>query len=133
MWIWVCGPYASHGADQAQRAANLRAMNLAGLALFRRGHVPVLGANMALPLIAAAGTKDTAYDIRAPLSRALVERCDACLRMGGPSQGADQEVAYFVQAGKPVYRSLEDVPPPSSEEGRLEVPSVRAACLEEVC
>ena len=37
-------------------------------------------------------------------------RCDACLRIGGPSQGADDEVRRFEAAGKAVYRALADVP-----------------------
>jgi hypothetical protein len=45
-----------------------------------------------------------------PVSLALAERCDAVLRLGGPSQGADQEVARFRQAGKPVYLALKDIP-----------------------
>jgi len=45
-----------------------------------------------------------------PVSLALVERCDACLRIGGPSTGADDEVRRFESAGRPVYRSLEEVP-----------------------
>jgi hypothetical protein len=35
----------------------------------------------------------------------------ALLRLGGESQGADQEVARFAQAGKPVYYALTDIPP----------------------
>ena len=46
-----------------------------------------------------------------PLSLALAERCDAVLRIGGPSAGADAELARFRDAGKPVFRSVEDVPP----------------------
>jgi hypothetical protein len=109
MWVWVCGPYASQGADERQRAANLRAMNLAALAVFRRGHVPIIGANLALPIIAACGGDDAAYDIRRPLSLALIERCDACLRIGGPSTGADEEAERFRRLGKPVFRSVEEI------------------------
>jgi hypothetical protein len=114
MWIWICGPYASQGADVGQRAANLRAMNLVALEVFRRGHVPILGANRALPIIVAAGADDASYDIRRPLSLALIERCDACWRIGGPSTGADEEVAHFLSAGKAVYRSTDEVPPPGA-------------------
>jgi hypothetical protein len=45
-----------------------------------------------------------------PLSLRLVERCDACLRVGGPSQGADEEAARFRASGRPVYAALEEVP-----------------------
>ena len=45
----------------------------------------------------------------APMSLALVARCDACLRIGGASRGADDEVKLFEAAGKPVYRSLAEI------------------------
>jgi hypothetical protein len=111
MWIMVSGPYTAGGADAATRAANLRAMNLAALALLRAGHVPIIGVNLALPVIDAAG--DASFDeIMMPLSLAAAERCDACLRIGGPSRGADDEVERFRRAGKPVYGALADVPAP---------------------
>ena len=49
--------------------------------------------------------------IMMPLSLALAERCDACLRVGGPSKGADDEMERFRAAGKPVYRTLSEIPP----------------------
>ena len=109
MWIMVAGPYASGGADAPTRAARLATMNRAALAVFRLGHVPVIGVNMALPVIAAA--KGDAYrEVMLPLSLALAERCDAILRLPGESPGADAELARFAAAGKPVYRSLAEVP-----------------------
>jgi hypothetical protein len=45
-----------------------------------------------------------------PLSLALVDCCDACLRVGGPSRGADEEAERFRATGRPVYGSLEEVP-----------------------
>ncbi|MEO3474474.1 DUF1937 family protein [Roseomonas sp. CAU 1739] len=110
MWIMVCGPYTAGGADEAMRAARLAVMNRAALTLFRLGHVPVIGVNMALPVIATAGG-DAYEEVMMPLSLALAERCDAVLRIGGPSAGADAELARFTAAGKAVFRRLEDVPP----------------------
>lgn len=107
----VAGPYSAGGADAAGRMANLRALNEAALVLHRAGHVPVIGVNMALPVIEAAGGSEADYrGIMMPLSLALAERCDACLRIGGPSKGADGEMERFRAARKPVYRSLEEVP-----------------------
>lgn len=112
MWIMVSGPYTAGGADAGRRAANLRAMNEAAVALHRMGHVPVIGVNMALPMIEAAGGGPDAFDrIMMPVSLALADRCDACLRIGGPSKGADDEMERFRAAGRPVYRSLAEVPP----------------------
>lgn len=115
MWIMVSGPYTSGAqpgakATEADRAENLAVMNRAAAVLFERGHVPVIGVNMALPVIAAAGPKS--FDaIMMPLSLALAERCDACLRVGGPSKGADEELECFRAAGKPVYRDLAEIRP----------------------
>ena len=107
----VGGPYGTGAKSAADRAANLARMNEAALAVWRKGHVPVIGVNLALPIVQAAGG-DAAADaeIMMPLSLALAERCDAFLRIGGPSVGADQEMARFVAAGKRVFRSLDEVP-----------------------
>ena len=109
MWIMVAGPYSAGAADATARAANLRALNAAALAVWRKGHVPIIGVNLALPIIEAAGPDH--YDaIMMPVSLALAERCDACLRVGGASTGADQEVARFRATGRPVYFALGEVP-----------------------
>lgn len=109
LWIMVAGPYTAGGADAAQRAENLALLNRVAVALLERGHIPVIGVNMALPMIEAAGA--ARFDeIMMPMSLALAERCDACLRIGGSSRGADDEVARFRAASKPVYESLDQVP-----------------------
>ena len=111
MWIMIAGPYRSGSRDPAVWAANLKKLNEAAVALHRAGHVPTIGVNMALPMIEAAGGGQ-AHDeeIMAPLSLALVDRCDACLRIGGPSSGADDEVRRFEAAARPAYRALDEVP-----------------------
>ena len=93
--ILVAGPYRSGtNDDPGLIAANVRAMNDMALRLFRAGHLPVLGEWFALPLIEHAGSQgigDTIFDeIFHPISRRLVAKCDACLRIGGPSKGADE-------------------------------------------
>lgn len=111
MWIMIAGPYRAGAAVPATRAVNLKTLNQAAVALHRAGHVPIIGVNMALPMIEAAGGTASAYEeIMAPVSLALVDRCDACLRIGGPSKGADDEVKRFEAAGRPVFRSLDEVP-----------------------
>ena len=109
MWIMVSGPYTTGGANAAKRTANLKALNEAAVALFRRGHVPMIGVNVALPMVEAAG-KGSFDEIMMPMSLKVAERCDAVLRIGGESGGADHEVASFRRRGKPVYTRLEDVP-----------------------
>ena len=96
---------------RSSRAENLQAMNDAALQLFRAGHQPIIGVNMALPIIEAAGVDQGAYEeIMMPLSLDLADRCDACLRVGGPSKGADDEMERFKARGRPVYRSVDEVP-----------------------
>ena len=111
MWIMVSGPYTAGNAGPKRRAKNLMAMNDAALELFRAGHQPIIGVNMALPIIEAAGGGEDAYDeIMMPLSLDLADRCDACLRVGGPSTGADDEMKRFKASGRPVYRNVDEVP-----------------------
>jgi hypothetical protein len=112
--ILVAGPYRSGTNDDPLLiAANVRAMTGMALRLFRAGHLPVLGEWFALPLIEHAGGHhgDAVFDeIFHPVSRTLVSKCDACLRIGGPSQGADEMVALMCSHGGAVYSRFEDVP-----------------------
>jgi hypothetical protein len=45
-----------------------------------------------------------------PLSLRLCDRCDAILRIGGESKGADQEVSKFKEQNKIIFNSLEEIP-----------------------
>ncbi len=115
LMILVAGPYRSGTNDDPARiAANVQAMTDMALRLFRAGHLPVLGEWFALPLIDHAGSRKTGDEIFDeifhPISRRLVEKCDACLRIGGPSKGADEMVALAKAAGKQVFFSYEDIP-----------------------
>jgi hypothetical protein len=114
MMILVAGPYRSGtGDDPVQLAANVDAMNLAALHLFRKGHLPVTGEALALPLIEAAGsarTGDPEFDeIFHPIARQLLSRCDAVLRIGGASRGADEMVEQAKAEGKLVFTSIDHV------------------------
>ena len=108
MWIMVAGPYRSGSTDPLVWAANLRRLNEVAYEILRRGHVPIIGVNLALPIIEATGADS--YDaIMMPLSLCLTERCDAVLRTGGASRGADDEVERFESLGRPVFRSLDEI------------------------
>jgi hypothetical protein len=114
--ILVAGPYRSGTNDNLSLIqANVDAMTDMALKLFRLGHLPVLGEWFALPLIERAGSRkigDGIFDeIFHPISRDLVMRCDACLRIGGPSKGADEMVQLARSSGKHVFLSIEEVPP----------------------
>jgi hypothetical protein len=67
-----------------------------------------------LPLVALAGSThvgDAAFDeIFHPIAERLLERCDAVLRVGGASQGADQMVESGRARGLAIFRRLTDVP-----------------------
>jgi hypothetical protein len=105
----VAGPYSAAARTDAERAENLRVLNRAAYEVLRRGHIPIIGVNLALPIIEAAGP-ETYDQIMMPLSLAAAERCDAVLRIGGPSTGADQEVEHIRARGGAVYRSLDEIP-----------------------
>jgi hypothetical protein len=109
MWIMVSGPYRTGSADPEVWAENLRHLNLAAYEVLRKGHVPIIGVNLALPIIDVAG-EHTYEEIMLPLSLQLIDRCDAVLRIGGPSAGADHEVKFFEARRLPIYRSLEEIP-----------------------
>lgn len=107
--IAVAGPYSTGGADAGLRAARLRDMNDAAVAVFEKGWVPVIGVNMALPVVKVAGEARFS-EIMQPLSNAVVADCEAILRIGGPSHGADEEVEIIKAKGGTVYHSVDDVP-----------------------
>ena len=115
LMILVAGPYRSGTDDDPLLiACNVTAMTDASLALFRKGHLPVMGEWFALPLIEHAGSHaigDAVFnEIFHPVSRRLVEKCDGCLRIGGASAGADEMVALARQHGKAVYLSMDEIP-----------------------
>lgn len=115
MMILIAGPYRSGtNDDPVLIAANVRAMTEMALRVFRAGHLPVMGEWFALPLIELAGSRrigdEVFNEIFHPISRQLVARCDACLRIGGPSAGADEMVELARQAGKSIFMRFEDIP-----------------------
>ena len=119
MMILIAGPYRSGtGDDPEKMAANVRAMEAYALPLFRAGHIPVVGEWFALPLVALAGSRrvgDEAFEeVFHPIAERLLERCDAVLRIGGPSQGADLMVRIGGERGLRIFRKLGDVPGCSS-------------------
>jgi len=115
LMILIAGPYRSGtGDDPAKMQANVKAMEALALPLFRAGYIPVLGEWFALPLVELAGSTkigDAAFnEIFHPIAERLVARCDAVLRVGGPSTGAEEMVALAKAHGHAVYYRLEDVP-----------------------
>ena len=115
LMILVAGPYRSGTGDDPEKlAANVRAMEAYALPLFRAGHIPLVGEWLALPLVALAGSREIGdapfEEIFHPIAERLLARCDAVLRMGGASKGADLMVQTAREHGLAVYHDLRDVP-----------------------
>lgn len=113
--ILVAGPYRSGTNDDPQLiGANVKAMTDAALILYEKGHLPVLGEWFALPLIEAAGSKrigDEIFNsIFHPLAIRLIDHCDAVLRIGGPSAGADEMVKTGKEKNKIIYLDISEIP-----------------------
>ena len=114
LMILVAGPYRSGTNDQPELiAANVKHMTDTALILYRMGHLPVLGEWFALPLIEAAGSKkmgDEAFnEIFHPVAIRLIDHCDAVLRIGGVSTGADEMIKTGKERGKIIFHSLDEI------------------------
>ena len=115
MLILIAGPYRSGTNDEpALMQKNLDHLESVALPLFRKGHVPMIGEWVALPLIHLAGSTrpgDEAWqEIQYPVAHRLLEKCDAVLRLEGASRGADEDVRVAKERGLKVYYHIDDVP-----------------------
>ncbi len=117
MWIMVAGPYGLTSQPPEKRRENWIELQEAARAVFRKGHVPVVGLNLALPLLLTLDFPFWNQNVDASivqmidqLSVAMASRCDAILRIGGPSGGADAEVAAVQAKGGLIFYSIADVP-----------------------
>jgi hypothetical protein len=115
MMILIAGPYRSGtNDDPAKMAANLKRLEAASWPIFEKGHVPMIGEWVALPVWQTAGGKnvgDALYDrILHPTAGRLLEHCDAVLRLPGDSKGADNDVRIARERGIPVYFDIAEIP-----------------------
>jgi hypothetical protein len=115
MLILIAGPYRSGtNDDPALIRKNVEEMESYALPIFRAGHIPMLGEWLALPLVALAGSRnigDEAFnEIFHPIAIRLLEKCNAVLRVGGQSAGADEMVRVARNLGLTLYNSLEEIP-----------------------
>jgi hypothetical protein len=115
MLILIAGPYRSGtNDDPVLMQQNLDKLQSMALPLFRKGHVPMIGEWVALPLIQLAGSTkpgdDAWEEIQYPVAHRLLEKCDAILRIEGASKGADEDVRFAKEKGLKIYYRLEDVP-----------------------
>ena len=115
MMILIAGPYRSGtNGDPALIHRNVRQMESYALPVFRAGHIPILGEWLALPLVELAGSRhigdDVFNEVFHPIAVRLLEKCDAVLRVGGASAGADEMVHVGRSLGLRIYKSLEEIP-----------------------
>lgn len=113
--ILVAGPYRSGTNDDPDLIeANVKAMTDTALELYKMGHMPVLGEWFALPLIKAAGSKRIGDEIFNaffhPIAVKLIDHCDAVLRIGGASAGADEMVNVGQKKGKIIFHNKTEIP-----------------------
>jgi len=131
--ILIAGPYRSGtDGDPARIARNLERLEAASWPIYERGHVPMIGEWVALPILrvgstdasgpaapeGGTSTADADTPVAAPVegdvmyttAHRLLQHCDAVLRLEGASHGADQDVRIAEARGIPVYRSIDEIP-----------------------
>ncbi|POT29223.1 DUF4406 domain-containing protein [Citrobacter braakii] len=113
--ILIAGPYRS-GTEgkQALIEANLARLENAALAVYQRGHIPVIGEWLALPLARVAGSEslddEIAESMIYPIAHRLITKCDAIYRIKGTSKGADMDIEIARKHGLAIYTCIEDIP-----------------------
>jgi hypothetical protein len=115
MMILIAGPYRSGTNDDPEKIeANVHVMESFAIPIFKKGHIPLLGEWIALPLVRLAGSQQIGdepfNEIFHPIAEMLLDKCDAVLRVGGPSQGADLMVDVGRKKGLKIYYDLEEIP-----------------------
>ena len=104
--IMISGPTSAE-TEEAE-AENVARLNRAAAEVLRPGHVPVVGVNAAAPVVDGVEVGDR-YEAIMTICLALAERCDAVLVLG-ESEGVCREREVFERMGRPVYRSLDEIP-----------------------
>ena len=115
MLILIAGPYRSGTNDDPARIEqNVHVMESFALPIFRAGHIPILGEWLALPLVKLGGSTmigdEIFNEVFHPIAVRLLEKCDAVLRVGGPSAGADEMVRVGRSLGLTIYMDPAEIP-----------------------
>jgi hypothetical protein len=113
--VLIAGPFMSGtGGDPEKIAANRTRLESYALPIFQRGHLPLVGEWLALPIIHGAGGRQPGDGIfetyQYPVAHRLLSRCDAVLRIAGASPGADLDVECARKLGLTVYHRVEELP-----------------------
>jgi hypothetical protein len=115
LMVLIAGPYRSGTDDQPEKIeTNLKTMESYALPLFRAGHIPVLGEWIALPLAHLAGSRNLGdapfIEIFHPIAERILQHCDAVMRIGGESAGADLMVKVAKENNMRIFYRLSDIP-----------------------
>ncbi len=115
LMILIAGPYRSGTNDDPKLIErNVEIMESFALPIFRAGHVPILGEWLALPLVKLGGSREIGdevfNEVFHPIATRLLEKCNAVLRVGGPSTGADEMVRVGRSLGLTIYTDPAEIP-----------------------
>lgn len=113
--ILIAGPYRSGtNGDTILIAKNLERLEAAALAVYRLGHMPMIGEWAALPLATQAGSAEVGDCISQqflyPVAARMLSHCDGVLRISGASGGADSDVRIANELGLSIYFELAEIP-----------------------
>lgn len=115
MMILIAGPVRSGTNDDLQLIEqNMQKLDHMALQVYQKGHTPVIGEWLALPLASAAGSQQIGDEISEaflyPVAHRLIQSCDAILRMPGASTGADKDVQMGRAFGLSIFSDIEEIP-----------------------
>lgn len=115
MLILIAGPYrGGTNDDPVLIRKNLERLEDAAYEVYLKGHTPLIGEWVALPLMKRAGSTrigDEVYTkMSYPIAHSLLAKCDAVFRISGESKGADQDVVRAKELGLSVFYDLNDIP-----------------------
>ena len=106
MFIMISGPYSA--PQEEERQSNLQKINRAAAEVAKKGHIPVVGINAALPIVRTGMFDDESKEIMR-ISLALAEKCDAILCLG-KSKGVDMEREMFLMRDLQIFEDINDIP-----------------------
>lgn len=113
--VLIAGPFMSGtGGDPEKIAENRRRLEGYAFPIYQRGHLPMVGEWMALPIIHGAGGRQPGDGIfetyQYPVAQRLISRCDAVLRIAGASRGADLDVERARELGLAIFHDVAELP-----------------------
>lgn len=106
MILGIAGPYSA--STEEERNKNLERLNKAAALVIKKGHIPLIGVNAALPVVEHL-QEDERYEAIMSISMAIMDTCDALLFLA-ESPGANRERDLFRAKGLPIYYSIDELP-----------------------